>query len=113
MLIACKYEEIWPPLIKDYVYMCDQAYNKEQIVEMEISMLTVLDFNVDFVSSNSFLERFVQITQATKQTHDLAQYILEITLLDFQVILARPSILSLGSLLLATKILQNPQSSQT
>lgn len=29
MLIACKYEEIWPPLIKDYVYMCDKAYNKE------------------------------------------------------------------------------------
>jgi cyclin B len=29
MLIACKYEEIWPPLIKDYIHMCDNAYNKE------------------------------------------------------------------------------------
>lgn len=63
MLIACKYEEIWPPLIKDYIYMCDNAYDKEQIINQEMSMLTELDFNVDFVSANSFLHRFVQITK--------------------------------------------------
>ena len=51
MLIACKYEEIWPPLIKDYIHISDNAYNKEQIIEMEISMLQELDFNVNFVSS--------------------------------------------------------------
>lgn len=28
MLIACKYEEIWPPLIKDYIHISDNAYNK-------------------------------------------------------------------------------------
>jgi len=59
MLIACKYEEIWPPLIKDYIHISDNAYNKEQIIAMEFSMLMELDFNVNFVSSNSYLERFV------------------------------------------------------
>ena len=59
MLIACKYEEIWPPLIKDYIHISDNAYNKDQIISMEFSMLMELDFNVNFVSSNSFLERFV------------------------------------------------------
>jgi G2/mitotic-specific cyclin-B, other len=29
MLIACKYEEIWPPLIKDYIHISDNAYTKE------------------------------------------------------------------------------------
>ena len=58
MLIACKYEEIWPPLIKDYIHISDKAYNKEQIIEMETSMLEQLDFNVNFVSSQTFLERF-------------------------------------------------------
>ena len=72
MLVACKYEEIWPPLIKDYIHMCDNAYDKEQIINMELSMLAELDFNVDFVSSNCFLERFVQITKADKMTHHLA-----------------------------------------
>ena len=31
MLIACKYEEIWPPLIKDYIHISDNVYTKEQI----------------------------------------------------------------------------------
>ena len=39
--------------------MCDNAYDKEQIINMELSMLSELDFNVDFISSNSFLDRFV------------------------------------------------------
>lgn len=29
MLIACKYEEIWPPLIKDYIHISDNAYTKD------------------------------------------------------------------------------------
>ena len=29
MLIAFKYEEIWPPLIKDYIHISDNAYTKE------------------------------------------------------------------------------------
>ena len=49
MLIACKYEEIWPPQIRDYIHMCDKAYTKDQIIEMELCMLSALDFNVDFV----------------------------------------------------------------
>jgi len=52
--------------------MCDKAYTKEQIIEMELCMLSELDFNVDFISSNTFLERFVQISKADKVTHDLA-----------------------------------------
>jgi hypothetical protein len=39
---------------------------------MELDMLAILDFNVDFVSSNIFLDRFVQITKADKMTHHLA-----------------------------------------
>ena len=30
MLIACKYEEILPPLIKDYIHMCDNYYEKSK-----------------------------------------------------------------------------------
>jgi cyclin B len=86
MLIACKYEEIWPPLIKDYIYMCDNAYDKEQIINMELSMLSELDFNLDFVSANSFLERFVQVTKADQMTHHLAQYMIEISMLDYSSI---------------------------
>jgi len=98
MLIACKYEEIWPPQIRDYIHMCDKAYTKDQIIEMELCMLSELDFNVDFVSSNSFLERFVQISKADKTAHDLAQYMLEISMLDYSSIQMQPSYLAMSAL---------------
>jgi cyclin B len=72
MLIACKYEEIWPPLIKDYVFMCDYAYTREQIVQMEMEILTELDFNVDFISSHAILERFAQLSQVDSVTYHLS-----------------------------------------
>ena len=35
MLIAAKYEEIYPPEIRDFVYMTAKAYSKEQILSTE------------------------------------------------------------------------------
>lgn len=46
MLIACKYEEIYPPIVKDFVYITDNAYTKEEILEMEKSILETLDFDI-------------------------------------------------------------------
>ena len=46
MLIACKYEEIYPPIVKDFVFITDNAYNKEEILRMERKMLSCLDFDV-------------------------------------------------------------------
>jgi cyclin B len=39
MLIASKYEEIYPPFLKDFIYITDQAYTKEQVVETEVAIL--------------------------------------------------------------------------
>jgi G2/mitotic-specific cyclin-B, other len=46
MLIACKYEEIYPPIVKDFVYITDNAYTKEEILEQERKMLVALDFDI-------------------------------------------------------------------
>jgi len=68
---------------------------------MEAAMLLTLDFNINFVSSNSFLERFVQMAKVNKITADLAQYMIEIALLDYDSILVRPSVMAMGALYLA------------
>ncbi|MBS2600094.1 cyclin, partial [Salmonella enterica subsp. enterica serovar Typhimurium] len=36
MLLASKYEEMYPPAIGDFVYITDNAYTKSQIRQMEI-----------------------------------------------------------------------------
>lgn len=39
MLIASKYEEIYAPEIRDFVYITDKAYTKEQILAQEFDIL--------------------------------------------------------------------------
>ncbi len=57
MLVA-KYEEIYPPNIKEYVTVCDNAYTKEQILEQESLILLALEFNLVRPTSLEFLELF-------------------------------------------------------
>lgn len=39
MLIASKYEEIYAPMVRDFVYITDNAYSREEILETECRML--------------------------------------------------------------------------
>lgn len=58
MLVASKYEEIWAPEVKDFVYISDKAYSKEQILQMEKIMLNTLMFNLTVPTPLDFLSRF-------------------------------------------------------
>ena len=82
MLIASKYEEIYPPLLKDFVYITDNQYTADMILDMEKSQLMVLDFDIQLTSSLRFLERFSKIAKLDDVTFNLSMYMLELGLLD-------------------------------
>ena len=42
MFIASKYEEIYPPDLRDFVYVTDKAYTKYEILDMEGKILNAL-----------------------------------------------------------------------
>ena len=46
LLLACKYEEIYPPLVKDCVYVTDRAYTHQEVLDMEFHILFVLEYNL-------------------------------------------------------------------
>jgi hypothetical protein len=73
---------------------------------MELSMLAELDFNVDFVSAFSFLERISSMTESTDQTLHLAQYLIEISMLDYESIHIKPSYLAASALYLSGQLLR-------
>lgn len=83
MLIACKYEEIYPPQIRDYIHICDNAYNRDQITRMELNILSELDFNIDFVSTNAFLDRFEQMIKLPAHIRSMAQFLIEICFINY------------------------------
>ena len=82
MLIASKYEEIYPPLLKDFVYITDNQYTADQILEMEISQLMALDFDIQLTSPLRFLERFSKIAKLDNVTFNLSLFMLELGCLD-------------------------------
>jgi hypothetical protein len=82
LLIITKYEEIYPPLLKDFIYITDNEYTAEEILDMEKKILFALDFDVSLCTSYRFLERFGKLCKTDSVTFFLAQYMLELGLLD-------------------------------
>ena len=56
LLIACKYEEIYPPEISSFVYITDNAYNKDDILNYEIKILGDLEYDLTYPTPLRFLE---------------------------------------------------------
>ena len=105
MLIASKYEEIYAPEVRDFVYITDKAYSKEEILKMEATILSILDFNICTPSSYRFLERFAKIAKVSSKQFSLAQYLIELPLIEYRMLKYCPSNLAASALYLAFKII--------
>ena len=68
LLIVTKYEEIYPPLLKDFVFIADNTYTGDQILQMEIKILQALDFDMNMTTSYRFLERFGKLAKLDNVT---------------------------------------------
>ena len=72
LLIASKYEEIYANEVKDFVFISDNAYSREEVLSMEEQILISLEFNVTIASSYRFLERFAKVGQVSEKVFHLA-----------------------------------------
>jgi cyclin B len=77
-----KYEEIYPPTLKDFIYITGDAYTSDEVLEMERKILFSLDFDISQCSSYRFLERLSKLAKIDSVTFFLSQYMLELGLLD-------------------------------
>ena len=59
--IANKYEEIYPPDLKQIIRVTDNAVTKEQVISFEFKILSRLDFEVTFPSVLRFIERYARV----------------------------------------------------
>ena len=111
--IAGKYEEIYPPELKNILRVTDSNITKEQVIELEFNILLTLQFGVTFPSAYRFLERFCRLAQATERHFKLAQYITDSSLLDCALVRERPSRVAACSLYIALNLLQSEEASQS
>ena len=67
MFIACKYEEIFYPMLSDLTYITANTYTEQEIIEMEVRMLKVLGYSLGAPSSLQFLRRYSRMAEVSEK----------------------------------------------
>lgn len=62
LFIACKFDERIPPYIDDFLYICDGAYTRKELIEMERSVFRAVNFNLGVPLSYRFLRRYARVS---------------------------------------------------
>ncbi|CAH1780703.1 unnamed protein product [Owenia fusiformis] len=106
LFISCKFDERCPPCLDDFLYICDDAYNREELLEMERDILRVINFDLGIPLSYRFLRRYAKCGQVPIETLTLARYILELSLMEYQFVCQRDSKVAASALLLAMKMMK-------
>lgn len=115
MLIASKYQEIYPPSIQKFVYISDNTYTVAQVIRMEEVMLNALEFNLTVVTPKCFLRRFVKAACADlpmdqsllENFHYLSSYITELTLQEYSFVKYLPSTIATSAVVIALMTLEH------
>uniref|UniRef100_A0A8C7S022 Cyclin B3 n=1 Tax=Oncorhynchus mykiss TaxID=8022 RepID=A0A8C7S022_ONCMY len=101
LLIASKFEERCPPCVDDFLYVCDDAYKREEVIAMETSILQALEFDINIPVPYRFLRRYAKCVSASMETLTLARYVCELSLQEMDLVPERGSLLASACLLLA------------
>ena len=111
LLIASKYEEIYPPDLDKLVYICDRAYDVDEIIQMEEIILKAIQYQVTIPSPHVFLVRYLKAAHADRRIVQLACFILDGTLQSYSLLNYLPSQLAAAAVLIArTQVGRNPWS---
>uniref|UniRef100_A0A1A9WYR9 Uncharacterized protein n=1 Tax=Glossina brevipalpis TaxID=37001 RepID=A0A1A9WYR9_9MUSC len=106
LFIACKFDERTPPLIEDFLYICDGAYKHEELIHMEMCTLRTIDYDLGIPLSYRFLRRYARCGKIAMATLTLARYILELSLMDYDTIAFSDSKMAAAALFIALRLVR-------
>ena len=82
LLIACKYEEIFSPEIRDFVCILDRTYERDDLIELENYMLKILKFEITFPTSFRYYEILRIEFDIEDKYYNYGIYLLTLCLID-------------------------------
>ena len=82
LLIACKYEEIFSPEVRDFICILDREYEREDLMEEENNILKILKFEVTYPSSLRYYEILRIEFGIEDKYYEYGIFLLEMSLLD-------------------------------
>nr|XP_043611766.1 cyclin-A1-4-like [Erigeron canadensis] len=117
MMIASKYEDIRPLQVEDYCFLMAHKCTKDEVLQMESSVLNFFKFEMTAPTVKSFLGLILGFLPASAQGNKiyyLASYISELSLLEYNMLCYAPSLVAASAIFLARFLLtpsQKPWSS--
>lgn len=103
IFIAAKYEEIYPPGLKEFLCAADQSFTKMHLLRMEVDMLKVTEFQITVPTAWRFMEKYPELT--CNEFGLTAQYLLELGLIEYSMIKYKPSVQAASAIFLANSII--------
>ena len=103
LFIACKYEEVYAPSSKDLIFMTDNAYKKEEMIQMEGDILSILQFDLCYPTSLRFLEIYKYYLKLDELNFYRCSYLNEICLINYNLCSFNPSLIACACLYLNLK----------
>jgi cyclin A len=116
MMIACKMHETTPPDVKDFCYISASTYSKQQVIEMEYKISSLLAFNFHIITPHHFVNIFLRahyvsghgagtkpacsLSYEDNMKH-LVDYLLEIASLTYSFVKEPPSKVAAAAIYLA------------
>ncbi|XP_010543802.1 PREDICTED: cyclin-B1-2 isoform X2 [Tarenaya hassleriana] len=94
LLMASKYEEIWPPQVNDLVYVTDNAYSSEQILVMEKTILGTLGWYLTVPTQYVFLARFIKAAISDPEMENMVYFLAELGMMNYDTLMFCPSVLA-------------------
>ncbi|KAJ0478485.1 putative cyclin domain-containing protein [Helianthus annuus] len=88
LLIACKYEEIWPPEVTDLIAISDNAFPREQILTMEKAILGHLGWFLTVPTPYVFLVRYTKASVPfDSEMENMVFFLTELGLIHYSVVI--------------------------
>ncbi|XP_020218604.1 G2/mitotic-specific cyclin S13-7 [Cajanus cajan] len=101
MLMASKYEEIWPPQVDDFVCLSDRAYTHEQILVMEKTILGKLEWTLTVPTPFVFLVRFIKASVPDQDLENMAHFLSELGMMNYATLMYCPSMVAASAVFAA------------
>ena len=109
LLIASKYEEIYPPQVDEFVYICASTYSRKMLLRAELQILQALDYKLASPLAWHFLNWVSKRVQFSDVQQCVAEFFLESTLQESTFQKVPRSLVAAAAVDLAGRIMQCPE----
>ncbi|KAK6544385.1 G2/mitotic-specific cyclin [Orbilia ellipsospora] len=104
MWVAAKYEEVYSPSIKNFIYVSDGGYVEDELLRAERYILTTLDYDLSYPNPMNFLRRISKADDYDIRTRTFAKYLMEVSLLDYRFLEYNGSLVAAAAMYMARKM---------